>query len=62
MPETCRCRDFELRGMTYELWHDSHGNYLVSTDSSEVVDTGRAFDPPLSNDELLRIDGYGLDY
>lgn len=60
MSDRCLCEDFELRDTKYELWHDSDGNYL--TDGHNVIDTDHAFDPPLTNDELLRIYDYGKGY
>src|ERR1700688_795371 len=55
--DKCLCPDFELRGQVYEIWPDSQNSSnrcLVDPRKNEVVDTDNAFDPPLSNDELLR--------
>lgn len=65
MSERCLCPDFELRGQTYEIWTDSMNSSnrcLVDPRKSEVVDTDHAFDPPLTNDELLDIYDYGKGY
>lgn len=62
MSERCLCEDFELRGQTYEIWRGTEGNYLADPRSQMVVDTDRAFSPPLTNDELLQIYDYGKDY
>jgi hypothetical protein len=35
---------------------------LIDPRKHEVVDTDHAFDPPLSNDELLSIYDYGKGY
>lgn len=62
---SCLCPDFELRGQTYEIWTDSmnlSNRCLVDPRKNEVVDTDHAFDPPLSDDELLSIYDYGRDY
>ena len=64
MTERCLCSDFELRGRTYEIWPDSlnsSNRCLVDPRTRTVVDTDHAFDPPLSNDELLTI-YYRLPY
>lgn len=62
MTERCLCLDFELRGQIYEVWSDGGERYLADPRKREVVDTDRAFDPPLSNDELLAIYDYGKGY
>jgi hypothetical protein len=65
MSEQCLCPDFELRGQIYEIWNDSlhpSNRCLIDPRKNEVVDTDHAFDPPLSNDELLRIYDYGKGY
>lgn len=65
MSDRCLCPDFELRGQTWEIWTDSTtrgGRLLIDPRKREVVDTDRAFDPPLSNDELLAIYDYGKGY
>lgn len=65
MSERCLCPDFELRGQTYEIWYDSSctsNRRLDDPRKNEVVDTDNAFDPPLTNDELLRIYDYGKGY
>lgn len=54
--------DFELRGQIYEIWNGSEGRYLADPRKREVVDTDHAFDPPLTNDELLSIYDYGKGY
>lgn len=64
MTERCLCADFELRGETYEIWTDStspSNRILCDPRRNDVVDTG-AFDPPLTNDELLAIYDYGKGY
>jgi hypothetical protein len=48
--------------MTYEIWSVSGERCLVDPRKNEVVDTDHAFDPPLSNDELLAIYDYGKGY
>ena len=58
----CLCPDFELRGQTFQIWNDSvhsSNRCLIDPRKKEVVDTDHAFDPPLSNDELLAIYDYG---
>lgn len=60
--ERCLDRHFELRGEAYEIWTDSDGRFLVHPSNSEIVDTDHAFDPPLTNEELLSIYDYGRDY
>lgn len=60
--ETLLTNDFELRGQIWEIWHGPEGNYLADPRKNEVVDTDHAFDPPLTNDELLAIYDYGKDY
>jgi hypothetical protein len=63
--ERCLCPDFELRGETYEIWHDYsmvEGNYLVNPRTNSVVDTESEFTPPLTNDELLAIYDYGKGF
>jgi hypothetical protein len=63
--EHCLCPDFELRGKVYEIWScslDPSNRCLVDPRKKEVVDTDRAFDPALSNDELLSIYDYGKGY
>lgn len=65
MTARCLCPDFELRGQTYEIWtnsSDPSNRCLVDPRAREVVDTDCAFDPPLSNDELLAIYDYGKGY
>ena len=65
MSDHCLCYNFELRGRVYEIWTDSQNQSnrcLVDPRNNEVVDTDRAFDPPLSNDELLAIYDYGRGY
>lgn len=65
MSDRCLCADFELRGKTWEIWSDSTsstGRVLVDPRKREVVDTDCAFDPPLTNDELLAIYDYGKGY
>lgn len=62
MTDRCLCPDFELRGQIYEIWTDSTNQCnRVLTDPRKrmVVDTDRAFNPPLSNEELLAIYDYG---
>lgn len=61
MAERCLCEDFELRGQTYEIWSDCGDRYLADPRKNAVVDTDRAFTPPLTNDELLSIYDYGKD-
>ena len=58
MSERCLCPDFELRGQTYEIWSDMGQRLLIDPRKNEVVDTDHAFDPPLTNDELLSIYDY----
>lgn len=61
----CLCPDFELRGHVYEIWTDStnpSNRCLIDPSKNEVVDTDRAFEPALSNDELLSIYDYGKGY
>lgn len=58
------CPDFDLRGQTYEIHTDSmhpSNRCLVDPRTRFVVDTDHAFDPPLTNDELLAIYDYGKD-
>lgn len=58
------CPDFELRGRVYEVWTDSthpSNRMLADPRTREVVDTD-AFDPPLTNEELLSIYDYGRGY
>jgi len=62
MPEKLLTKDFELRGRTYEIWNTSDGRTLVDPKKREVVDTDCAFDPPLTNDELLAIYDYGKGF
>ncbi len=65
MTERCLCPDFELRGQVYEVWTDSSNpsnRMLADPRKREVVDTDHAFDPPLTNDELLSIYDYGKGY
>lgn len=65
MTDHCLCPDFELRGETYEIWtnsSDSSNRCLIDPRKKEVVDTDHAFDPLLSNDELLSIYDYGKGY
>jgi hypothetical protein len=61
----CLCRDFNLRGQTFEIWTDkmnSSNRCLIDPRKREVVDTDRGFVPPLTNDELLAIYDYGKGY
>ena len=58
---TCLCPDFELRGRIYEIHTDRGERYLVDV-LMVVVDTDHAFEPPLTNEELLSIYNYGKDY
>lgn len=63
--ELCLCPDYKLRGQTYQIWTDNtitSNRCLVDPRKQEVVDTDRAFDPPLTNDELLSIYDYGKGY
>lgn len=60
--DRCLCPDFELRGETWEIWNDGGSRYLVDPRKREVVDTDHAFDPPLTNDELLSIYDYGKGF
>jgi hypothetical protein len=65
MTERCLCPDFELRGQIYEIWTDSMNSSnrcLVDPRKSEVVDTDHAFEPQLTNDELLSIYDYGKGF
>ena len=65
MSERCLCPDFELRGQTWEIWEDSlhpSNRCLINPRTNFVVDTDSEFDPPLTNDELLRIYDYGKGY
>jgi len=62
MAERLLCPDFELRGKIYEIWSDGSDRYLADPRKNIVVDTDRAFTPPLTNDELLRIYDYGKDF
>ena len=65
MTDRCLCPDFELRGKVYEIWTDSMNSSnrcLVDPRKKEVVDTDHAFQPSLSNDELLSIYDYGKDW
>ncbi len=62
MAERLLTNDFELRGQVYEIWLGSEGRYLADPRKSEVVDTDHAFNPPLTNDELLAIYDYGKGY
>jgi len=65
MSHHCVCPDYVLRGRTYEIWTDSSSpsnRVLIDPRKREVVDTDNAFDPPLSNDELLGIYDYGKGY
>jgi hypothetical protein len=62
--EKCLCKDFELRGETYEIWEDSMNSSnraLFNPRTRGEVDTD-GFDPPLSNAELLSIYDYGKGY
>jgi hypothetical protein len=61
MRQRCLCEDFELRGQTYEIWNDSGDRYLADPRKRQVVDTD-AFDPPLTNEELLSIYDYGKGF
>lgn len=60
MPDRLLTNDFELRGKVYEIWNTTDGHILVLGD--EVIDTDHAFDPPLTNEELLAIYDYGKGY
>jgi hypothetical protein len=63
--ERCLCSDVELRGQLYEVWTnpcDPSNRCLIDPRKREVVDTDQAFNPPLSNDELLAIYDYGKGY
>ncbi len=63
--ERCLCPDLELRGRIYEIWTDPSSpsnRCLIDPRKNEVVDTDRAFSPPLSNDELLSIYDYGKGF
>ena len=65
MSDRCLCPDFYLRGQLYEIWTDSthpSNRCLVDPQKNEVVDTDTAFNPPLTNDELLAIYDYGKGY
>jgi hypothetical protein len=64
MSNHCLCSDFELRGQIYEIWTDSSpsNRCLVDRRKNEVVDTDHAFNPPLTNEELLSIYDYGKGY
>lgn len=62
MFEYCLTTDFELRGQIYHIWSDGGERTLVDPRTGFVVDTGRGFDPPLTNDELLSIYDYGKDW
>ena len=65
MSDRCLCSDFELRGQNYEIWSDSmhpSNRCLIDPRKHEVVDTDHAFDPPLSNNELLSMYDYGKGY
>lgn len=53
------CGDYELRGRTYEIWSYDGARYLVDPETRFMVDTDRAFDPPLTNEELLAVYDYG---
>lgn len=62
---SCLCPDFELRGKTYEIQTDCmhpSNRCLVDPITREIVGTDHAFNPPLTNDELLRIYDYGKGY
>jgi len=65
MADHCLCPDFEFRGQVYEIWTnaaDPSNRCLIDPRKREVVDTDHAFDPPLTNDELLAIYDYGKGY
>lgn len=62
MAERVLTTDFELRGQTYEIISIDGQIVLADPRKNEVVDTDSAFDPPLTNDELLRIYDYGKGY
>lgn len=65
MTDRCLCQDFILRGKTYEIWTnpgDPSNRRLVDPLTREDVDTDIAFEPPLSNDDLLAIYDYGKGY
>ena len=52
------CPDFELRGQTYEIWADPNN----PSNRCLVIDTDHAFQPLLTNDELLSIYDYGKGF
>lgn len=54
MPARLVINEYELRGRTFELWSDG-GRRFLSAGGFEV-DTDKAFDPPLTNEELCAID------
>jgi hypothetical protein len=63
--ETVLCKDFDLRGQTWEIHTDSmhqSNRCLVNPRTGFLVDTDHEFDPPLTNDELLAIYDYGKGY
>lgn len=62
MAERVLTIDFELRGQTYEIISVNGQRVLCDPRKKEVVDTDHAFDPPLTNDELLSIYDYGKGY
>lgn len=65
MTDRCLCPDFELRGQIYEIWTASmspSNRLLADPRKKEVVDTDNAFNPPLTNKELLSIYDYGKGY
>lgn len=63
MDDRCLCPDFELRGRSYEIWDDpTHPSNRALVLDGAVVDTDRAFTPPLTDEELLSIYDYGKGY
>ncbi len=63
--DRCLTNDFELRGQVWEIWTDAFATsnrVLIDPRKREVVDTDHAFDPPLTNDELLAIYDYGKGF
>lgn len=62
MPDRLLTKDFKLRGSTYEIWNTADGRTLVDPVRRHVIDTDTAFDPPLTNEELLSIYDYGKGY
>ena len=65
MIDGCLFPDYELRGRMYEIWTNGacpSNRVLVDPETHEDIDTDTAFDPPLTNDELLAIYDYGKGY